>query len=82
MRRNQGSGFDRVRGAPVLSGYVDLRMLRRGVRRNRIGGEMGDTLELDYERELREALEMWQWELDRSLAEIQKLQEVLNDIAV
>lgn len=38
--------------------------------------------ELDYERELREALEMWQWELDRSLAEIQKLQEVLNDIAV
>lgn len=43
---------------------------------------MGDTLELDYERELREALEMWQWELDRSLEEIQKLQEVLNDIAV
>lgn len=35
--------------------------------------------ELDYERELREALEMWQWELDRSLAEIQKLQEVLNE---
>lgn len=57
-------------------------MLRRGVGRNRIGGEMGDTLELDYERELREALEMWQWELDRSLEEIQKLQEVLNDIAV
>jgi len=35
--------------------------------------------ELDYERELREALEMWQWELDRSLAEIEKLKMALND---
>jgi len=36
--------------------------------------------ELDYERELREAFEMLQWELDRSLDQIEQLKEVLNGI--
>lgn len=35
--------------------------------------------ELDYEAELREALALWQWELDRSVAEIEKLKMALND---